>query len=361
MFLTAYNLAHYLMAKGLITTQSVVDGDFILAEAGRRNRNFKLSRRRLPGLFVKQVKSTEPQAIMTIEREAAFYRAIGDARYAAISGMIPRFIDYDPARYALTLSLTEDAESLSERQMRDSVVAPDVARQLGQALALIHSFGAVVAADTALRPKLPCQIPWPLNVDTAGYGFLSAYGNLGAQLAQAIQETPGLTAGLTALRANWQYDSLTHGDMKWDNCLLRGEELVVVDWELADLGDGAWDVATILKEYIASILINRAMRESARARNTPEPAEITLDTTRPSLSAFWKGYAAGRGLSGPAADLYLDRAVRFTAGRLVVAVLEYCTFAKDLDPTAKLMLDYARRILEYPQIAAAQLAGVPAN
>jgi hypothetical protein len=361
MFLTAYNLAHYLIAKGLITTQSVVDGDFILAEAGRRNRNFKLSRRRLPGLFVKQVKSTEPQAIITIEREAAFYRAIGDPRYAAISGMIPRFIDYDPTRYALTLRLTEDAESLSERQIRETVVPPDLARQLGQALALIHSFGAQVAADPALRPKLPCQIPWPLNVDTAGYSFLSAYGNLGAQLTQAIQETPGLTAGLPALRAYWQYDSLTHGDMKWDNCLQRGEELVIVDWELADLGDGAWDVATIFKEYIASILMNRAMREAAAARDAPQPPEITLDTTRPSLCAFWKGYAEGRGLSGAAADLYLDRAVRFTAGRLVVAVLEYCTFAKNLDSTARTMLDYARRILEHPQIAAAQLAGVPAN
>ena len=43
MFLTAYNLAHYLTAKGLITMRSVVDGDFILSEAGRRNRNFKVA------------------------------------------------------------------------------------------------------------------------------------------------------------------------------------------------------------------------------------------------------------------------------------------------------------------------------
>ena len=66
MFLTAYNLPHYLMSKGLISAQSVVDGDFVLAEAGRRNRNFKVMRRQQPGLFVKQIKSMEAQAITTI-------------------------------------------------------------------------------------------------------------------------------------------------------------------------------------------------------------------------------------------------------------------------------------------------------
>ena len=39
MFLTAYNLPHYLLSKGLIDSQSLVAGDFAIAEAGRRNRN----------------------------------------------------------------------------------------------------------------------------------------------------------------------------------------------------------------------------------------------------------------------------------------------------------------------------------
>lgn len=362
MFLTAYNLAHYLIARGLITTQSVVDGDFILAEAGRRNRNFKIARRRLPGIFVKQVKTTEPQALMTIQREAAFYRIItSDPRYASISGMIPAFLDYDATRHALALRLTDNAEGLSELQMREGTIPETTARLLGQALARIHAFGAIAAADTELRPHLPCQIPWPLNIDQAGFGFLSAYGNLGTQLTQAVQQAPNLTARLTALRHAWQFDSLTHGDMKWDNCLMRGDELVVVDWELADLGDGAWDVATIFKEYIASVLVNRVARDAARTHKTPEPPEVTLETTRPSLRAFWKAYAAGRGFSGPAADAYLHRAVCFTAARLVVAVLEYSAFAQQLDSTGRLMLENAGRILEYPHIAVAQLAGVPAN
>ncbi len=362
MFLTAYNLAHYLVARGLITQESLVAGDFVLAEAGRRNRNFKVARRSGPGLFVKQIKTVEQQAIHTIQREAAFYRAIaGDTRYAAIAGMIPRFVDYDASRHALTLTLAGDAESLAERQARDTVVPPDVAGRVGAALARIHACGPVMAADSALRASLPAQVPWPLTLDQTGYGFLSVHGALGTQLGQAIAQSPGLSAGLSALRPLWQYDSLIHGDMKWDNCLLRGDEPLIVDWELADLGDGAWDVASVFKEYIASALLNYAAREHARAHKLPEPPEVTLETGRPSLRAFWEAYRAGRGMNGAAAGVYLDRAVRYTAARLVIAVLEYSAFAQQLDATGRLMLESASRILEHPQLAATQLAGLPAN
>jgi Phosphotransferase enzyme family len=362
MFLTAYNLAHYLTAKGLITMQSVVDGDFIVAEAGRRNRNFKVNRRKQPGIFVKQVKSTEPQAIMTIQREAGFYRAIHTgASYSGISGMIPKFLDYEPSRYALALMLTEHAESLSERQLREAVLPEDVAAKLGTALGQIHGYGRVVATDTTLRPLLPCQMPWPLTLDQTGYGFLQAYGVLGTQLSQAIHETSGLQQALSGLRALWQYDSLTHGDMKWDNCLLRGDDLVIVDWELADLGDGAWDVATIFKEYVVSTLTNGAIREAAKAQNVAVPPELTIDAIRPSARAFWRAYAAARGLVELAARAYLERAIRYTAPRMVIAVLEYCAMTQQLDAMGRQMLDASRRILEYPQIASAQLIGVPAN
>jgi aminoglycoside phosphotransferase (APT) family kinase protein len=250
---------------------------------------------------------------------------------------------------------------VAEQQMREGVVPPKVSAQAGAALARIHSIGAMAASDAELRPQLPCQVPWPLTVDQQGYGFLNAYGALGAQLTQAISQSPVLASGLPALRALWQYDSLVHGDMKWDNCLMRGEQLVVVDWELVDLGDGAWDVASIFKEYLASVLLNHVSREAARAQKVAEPAEITLDTTRPSLRAFWKAYCHGRGLSGMAAQQYLDRAVRYLSARLIIAVLEYCSFSQQMDSMANLLLESSRRIMEQPQLAAAQLAGVPAN
>jgi hypothetical protein len=39
--LTQTQIAHYLIADGLASTQSIVDGDFEVVEATRRNCNFK--------------------------------------------------------------------------------------------------------------------------------------------------------------------------------------------------------------------------------------------------------------------------------------------------------------------------------
>ena len=52
MYLTATNLANYLINRDIITAASVVDGDLAVVEAGRRNRNFKVIRRSNPSLFV---------------------------------------------------------------------------------------------------------------------------------------------------------------------------------------------------------------------------------------------------------------------------------------------------------------------
>jgi hypothetical protein len=365
-FLTAYNLPHYLMSNGLISAQSVVDGDFALAEAGRRNRNFKVMRRKQPGLFVKQIKSVEAQAISTIERESGFYRAVhADARYAPLAAMIPKFVDYEPARRALSLSLTENAESVSEHHMRQAHIPENTARLIGNALGIAHSYGPSMLADPATRGLFPYQAPWPMTLDQMGYSFLDNFPPIGPQLSASIRQSPTLQPMLSALRPLWQYDSLIHGDMKWDNCLVSSRDgvelnLTIVDWELADIGDGAWDVATIFKEYLVAAILNASARQSAEAQNQPTPLAQTIETMQPSIRAFWKAYAMARGLNADAGR-YLDRAVRYTAARMIIAVLEYLNASPQFSVLGPSMLQTAMNLLESPQVAAIQMIGVPVS
>jgi len=367
-FLTAYNLPHYLMTKGLAGADTIVDGDFMLAEAGRRNRNFKIFRRKQGGLFVKQIKTADAQAITTIQREAAFYRTVhSDAKYAALSRMMPGFFDYEGSRHALTLSLTENAESLSEHQMRQGEMPENTARLMGNALGIAHAHGAMVAADPAMRSLFPYQLPWPMMMEQTGIAFLNGFGTTGPQIVRAMQQMPTLQTMLSGLRQFWQYDSLIHGDMKWDNCLISQPagamepQLTIVDWELADIGDGAWDVATIFKEYLVAAILSFNARQNAAAQNLPAPPDQSIARSQPSIRAFWKAYMQGRGLSGAQAAACLDRAVRYTAARMIIAVLEYLGASSQFSPLGDTMLETARGILESPQAAAAQMIGVPAT
>ena len=163
MFLTASNLAHYLLARGRITPESVVAGDFVVAEAGRRNRNFKVIRRHEPGLFVKQVRTLEPAAMATLSREAACYRRAGsDGSYAPLARLMPRLVDYDPARHALVVDLLDGAENLTEHHQRLRTFPREIGRLLGESLGAYHSgtgrrFGAEAEASV-----FPREVPWVL-------------------------------------------------------------------------------------------------------------------------------------------------------------------------------------------------------
>src|SRR5262249_23596742 len=154
-------------------------------------------------------------------------------------------------------------------------------------------------------------IPWVMMMDQTGQDFLHKIGPAGVHLATALAALPVLLPMLSGLRARWQHDSLLHGDMKWENCLIvgrpgeGGQGLMVVDCELVDIGDGAWDVATIIKEYLVTSLMN------ARP----------MDQLRPVIREFWTTYAGRRDLADERLREYCARVIAFTAARMVVAVL----------------------------------------
>ena len=102
MYLTASNVVHYLLGRELITSDSVVDGDFVVAEAGRRNRNYKVIRRENPGLFIKQIAASQTQAVMTLQREAMCYELARSApSFATLAALTPALVDYDAGRHVL--------------------------------------------------------------------------------------------------------------------------------------------------------------------------------------------------------------------------------------------------------------------
>ena len=51
MLLTSTNIVHYLLERGLVSAQQIVDGDYMVVEAPRRNRNFKIMNHHRTGCF----------------------------------------------------------------------------------------------------------------------------------------------------------------------------------------------------------------------------------------------------------------------------------------------------------------------
>lgn len=362
MYLTVSNLSHYLMSRGLISPESLVDGDLVIVESGRRNRNFKVIRRNSPGLFIKQIGKSDPQSFQTMQREAQFYARLDiDSKLSAVAAMTPKLIDFDPSRYVLTITLTTGGESLAMYQMRKQDYSEENARLVGKALAVFHTHASTMTPDT-LGSLFPLQVPWIMTMDQNGDSVLKQFGPIGEQLAAGISAFPNMSGQLAALRSEWQFDSLIHGDMKWENCLLcppndaTASTLQVVDWELVDIGDSAWDLGTIMKEYLVAAIF--AMLAPQAPGTSTGSSAAALDRLRPSIQAFWEAYKLHRGLAAVNSAALLLRSVRFTAARMVVAVLEYLHGVSQFTNVAWSMLQTCWSILQGPQRFSREILGL---
>jgi hypothetical protein len=379
MFLTSANLAFHLIARGVITTESVVDGDFIVVEVGRRNRNFKVYRQQWPSLFVKQIRAMDALSLFTLNQEARFYESVHSRpALRAIRDIVPGFVDFDTARRALTISLVPESECLLDRQRREHRLIPEAADWLGTALGRCHAQWTIAALDPPVASSFVGQTPWIMDLELVGFATMKGIGPIGEQLAQQLAGSRALLGALNALRDEWHRDSLIHGDPKWENFLVRdpagdtsggandgGPErspYFLVDWELVDLGDGAWDVAMVLKEYLVAWILSLpdAHMQAPHPQGAGLPA-LTLDDIKPLARRFWKSYATVRGLSGAAALTYMMRCTRFTAARLIVALLEYFHTESWIGVHGLAMLQLAAEILRDPRSASSSLLGLEAT
>src|SRR5438046_1672085 len=119
MFLTATNLVHYLLSRGLVDAGAIADGDFTALESRRRNRNYRVRRKNGPSLFVKQLLMAIPELTASLHREAMCYALAGEApELAYLQELMPRLLDYNPRVHAIVTELIDGGENLNEHHQR---------------------------------------------------------------------------------------------------------------------------------------------------------------------------------------------------------------------------------------------------
>ena len=348
MYFTSPNLVHYLIDHGKISRSAVVEGDFQVYELDSHNRCFKVRCRNHPSLFVKQIKVINARNIECLEREAACYRlARTDERFAPLKQIMPRFVDYDTERYAVIVELLPNGEDVRDCHRRLGAFPIEIGDLLGRRLGEFHAdlgrtlnasnSAADVPRETPWIPPeqfngstvqrfnvFPRESPWILSVHRGS----NVETGTAAQLTDILRQDADCLQALDAIRAAWRLDSLIHGDLKWDNCIVSqgpaGDlDFRVVDWELADLGDSAWDVGTVIQSYWSHVFLSTLPGTENTPQEFIEQSESRLDSMRPAVLAFWNAYRSARGFGGDRAAEFLTRSVRYAAARMIQSSYEY--------------------------------------
>ncbi|HUB82431.1 MAG TPA: aminoglycoside phosphotransferase family protein [Bryobacteraceae bacterium] len=333
MFLTEASVLQYLLDRRFADLESVVDGDFSVANLSRRNRNFGVvcgARQ----YFLKQPKTWDASGRHTLEQEAALYwQCKTDPGFQPVRALMPESYGYDPVHSILTL------EFLGHRSLSrfDGRFDKQVARLAGAAMGAFHR-----DMRTASGPAiLPRRLPWFLSSHRLDAGEEHESDGQRAVIG-AIRRDPAFGRALEFLRAGWQEETAVHGDWKLENCLLSddGLRIQVIDWEFANWGDPLEDVGTMLQSYWGFWLRS--------------PAQYSLPQIRPALRTFLESYAEADGLNP---DEIASRAMPYAGARMLQTAYEAVDQEEKLNAAAVCLLQASLNILTRPQWALGQIFG----
>ena len=360
-------IVHYLIGRGLLPRQEVVDGSVTILERTSRNRNFLVMRSGKPGYFVKHIQPDQPASIMTLEREAACYDLMRqDPKFAALRALAPGMIAYDRLRYVLVLELLPDAENLGVYQTRENRFPLDIAERLGTALGSYHrNIGLSAGNGSAQAAAFPRAVPWILQFHQTQAEGIQTLSAANAQLHAILNRYPDFGHKLDAVRAAWQADTLIHGDIKFENCALffpggpgSPYDLKLVDWETADFGDASWDVGSVFQAYLNSWLYSIPPTPGATAEQLEQLARTPLSSIQPAIRAFWRAYADTMQLEAAQSSQRLERCVLMAAGRMLQTVFEWMNRQPTLSANAMFQLQVSLNMLQRPSEAIQALLGI---
>ena len=129
--------------------------------------------------------------------------------------------------------------------------------------------------------------------------------------------------------------------------------MLLVDWELAGRGPAAFDVGTVLAEYLCRWVESIPMYDPREPRRFLDRAGHPVRSMQPALQAFWTAYRLGGSQAPALADV-----VELTAVRLVQAAVERALVASQLSAHVITLVQVADNLLRDPESAAFQLLGL---
>jgi hypothetical protein len=355
-------VASYLIERGLLSPQRIVDGDFTVRDASRRNRNFRVESKAGPSYLLKQgflKQGFGPDGTATIAHEASVYQAL--SRREDFHRFLPGFFNYDPSQRVLVLELVGDGEDLRAYHLRRGRFPTTVAAAVGRVLGRLHR---ATASGTATG--LEDQPPWVLMVHRPDLSVFREASVASLDLIKMVQQAPAVGQRLDELRAQWRVSALIHRDVKWDNFVVvlspttrRVTGVKLVDWEAAGAGDPRWDIGSVFSHYLSFWVFSIPITGQTPPTSFAKLARYPLSRMRSALQSCWAAYVAERELAASPAQELLYGAVQFAGARLVQTAFEMTQASMLITSAVVLHLQLAMNILQRPQEAAVHLLGLP--
>jgi aminoglycoside phosphotransferase (APT) family kinase protein len=343
------DIAHYLLSLGLVKPRAVVDEELTVVDMSRRNCVFVATTRAGPTHVVKQA---GPRSALTLDHEASVLRAVGN--FPALANCVPVVVHHEPQAALLVLRSAPDARSWSEHHVARFPRA--AAHALGQTLAALHAMPPDAADD------LPRGLErmWALSLPEPMHEFVLDLSAAAHDVVARLQASRALCERLREVRETTSDGAFVHGDLRWDNCLAvaapgsrRRTRVLLIDWELAGRGAAAYDVGTVLAEYLRVWVGSIPIIEPSDPGRLVSQAKHPLSRMQPAMAAFWSGYRRASPRPPP-----LRRVIELGAVQLLQTAVERAEGQAAVSAHVVTLVQLADNMLRQPEGAAMNLMGL---
>lgn len=351
------SVIEFLLARGLVSPQMLVEGDLRVEEIPGRNQNFRLVTSGGPGYFLKQAPPDDlEEPPLAVEAEV-YRRAAEDGSWLDVQPFVPRFRLYDAEQVVLVTDLEIGLSNVRGFGAEHSVLGlATVSESLASALAACRRvYPSADGSDLAFLPRF---IPGILNISRPRPSLLQHLSPAQIEIIRALQDCPAVAAAFDEIRSAWRETSLVHGDVKWANVLVRVDPqsggprgVMFTDWELAQWGDPAWDVGSVFHSYLAHAVLSAVVPDDSSSMEAAEAIGAALPSFYSELGRFWDTYTCATGISSHEKGELLSLAILCCIARMVQSAYEWSQEESALPGRAAALLQLALNMLSRPDDA----------
>lgn len=367
MRLTLHNLAHFLVDKGFLHPEHLVNGSYKVVQKQSRNSIFQVFLGdNSTGLFVKQLLSLDPTNAYLMQRDATAHCLIQQTELLPqMRAFVPNYYGYEPNNHVFVTEFFANAISVHELIVQRKSLDNAELQQMATILAFQHKDLSEQIDQVPALQFFSRQAPWILLFGDPENPQIKSSGQMFGVVAQFIRQQPELTRLLEDLRYQWQGSCLVHGDIKLINFIRvaenGAESLKLIDWEITDLGDPLWDVAGLLQSLIALWIF--AQNPNPMLQNQPQVGMefLTWESVLTACQTVWQHYLSVRAQHNPDSALNTpesrQKLIRFTAARLIQTACEANMHAAEIQPQSNRVLQLVTQMITTPDAWASQILG----
>lgn len=287
-----------------------------------------------------------------------------------LQALIGQVIDYDPDNSIIIFNYLNNYCDLADFYYQDKTFPTAISAAVAKALASIHRLtfngdhyrNFLIKESNYNLLKKP-NIATKLNQITPE--IFAQVGEDAITFYRLYQREPVIAEAIEKLNLTWLNCCLVHSDFRLVNILLSlswqeeiftdiqevqtNSSIRIIDWERFCWGDPAFDLGTIIANYLKLWLGSLIVGTDIDLGTALSLATIPLENIQPSLLALINSYLANFPEITKFYPDFITKVIQFAGLHLIELILARIEYREPFDNTGICMLQVAKMLLCHPQ------------